>query len=1366
MRFWLPVGEMLPTLGSVGAADGVSFSVWNAMGRRRMNDDEQFEGHSEATELDAPVIVTVLHGGFDRASYALIVPVYAHEEMSGAERFLDRQFGQLLGEWRDLGRYPGALGTSVFVEPDVDVKDCEPPGAHLVGVGSSLTLDRRRLRFAVRRALIDRCLRLYPPVRLDLGASATDQQNPATTLVGVSSALLGVRDDESLRVEDSVAGILEAVHDTNRGLERFEQDLGTACRVRIRYIEFVERYADRANLAASAIRHMRAAGQVATGFEGLADVVVKSEDGDGALPIGASLLEQDRPWRRFLITERQTNDPPAADASSRPLVVEVSALGREARADRVTHRIDRASLDALMTRVSNNRTNQTALEALRDRLVPYQLRAEFLTTAAIQIGVDASTANYPWELLTGTAVSRQGGEPTGTASVLRMFTEGSDRRLHVERATVDTALVIGAGNVDLEGLPPIPGAVDEAVAVSRLLTAKGIETETMVDTDGPLDVADLNIALCGDHQVLHIASHGIHVDGDRDATGAVLAKNLRFTEDLIESLPRVPELVVVNSCYNARVGPKPGDQAFQAGAATPRMAAGLARALMGIGVRAVVAAGWPVNDTAAMVFAVTLHEQLTAGHTYGEAVARARAACADLSGTSWAAYQCYGDPTFVLRGRPHEPTLTSVPVSLSDLKGRLGALRTRAADISRPKASTGPAKPGTSGERRELLRKTFDQLSTWVTQTAYPTKQPAQLPPEVRRELAMTARELADFTAAAEWYRTFAVVPADGKPARPTEPHASAFDLQQAANCLARSAQKEAGLGRVAEALALFPEAEALAKGAIELLPQDEAWSILASVYKKWATVEPEPAQRDARVAAAVDAYEHLSSNKPGDYGVENRIQFLAIRDLDRANEVNESVHREVTGNSEGAQQVAKAPLHVVDAAPPRTTTFWERAAAADYELSRLMVADTEEKRAAAARRMVRKYADAFRRRSTYSERFSSWDHLKDLGDVLSQDDPRKPLLENARVELEDLMGVAPADPSNPAGESPVGDETAGGRRTQRGDASVELKAFPARSGECLLLEYTGNDRAKHRILVDGGLGSAFDDGVGTVLAPVGSVTRVDVAVVTHVDRDHLEGVLRALEDKRLDADDFWFNGRSQIADQGRGHDARSIQQGDALSKLIPDDRRNLVVEGRALLVPGSRPLRIPLPGGATAVLLSPSEKRLHALLKKWPQSRGDPGSIDELMNALRDEAVRGPGEFGKDHSTANGSSIAFLFEHDGASILFTADALASELESSIRALLTERGQARLKVQLLKLPHHGSRQNITDELLDLIDPEQILVCTDGSQFSHPDEDALEKVRSAYPNVPIHFTDSTDLIRKRAHHVDMQAPSSTPVVIAL
>src|SRR6478672_698068 len=109
-------------------------------------DAEDLDDNANGTML--PVTVTVRHAGFDRASYALMVPVYVDEEMSGAERFLDGQFGQLLSGWRDLGRYPGALGTSVFVEPEKDVKECEPPGAYLVGVGSSLDLDRRRLRFA------------------------------------------------------------------------------------------------------------------------------------------------------------------------------------------------------------------------------------------------------------------------------------------------------------------------------------------------------------------------------------------------------------------------------------------------------------------------------------------------------------------------------------------------------------------------------------------------------------------------------------------------------------------------------------------------------------------------------------------------------------------------------------------------------------------------------------------------------------------------------------------------------------------------------------------------------------------------------------------------------------------------------------------------------------------------------------------------------------------------------------------------------------------------------------------------------------------------------------------------------------------
>jgi beta-lactamase superfamily II metal-dependent hydrolase len=141
-------------------------------------------------------------------------------------------------------------------------------------------------------------------------------------------------------------------------------------------------------------------------------------------------------------------------------------------------------------------------------------------------------------------------------------------------------------------------------------------------------------------------------------------------------------------------------------------------------------------------------------------------------------------------------------------------------------------------------------------------------------------------------------------------------------------------------------------------------------------------------------------------------------------------------------------------------------------------------------------------------------------------------------------------------------------------------------------------------------------------------------------------------------------------------------------------------------------------------------------------------------------------GEFGEDSSVANGSSIAVLFEAGGASLLLTGDAYAADLEVTIGQLLAQRREAKLHVDLFKLSHHGSRQNMTDGLLDLIDPGAILVCTDGSKFHHPDEDALEKVRSHYPDVPIHFTDDTEHIRLRAATVGARPPEILPLQLQL
>ena len=67
----------------------------------------------------------------------------------------------------------------------------------------------------------------------------------------------------------------------------------------------------------------------------------------------------------------------------------------------------------------------------------------------------------------------------------------------------------------------------------------------------------------------------------------------------------------------------------------------------------------------------------------------------------------------------------------------------------------------------------------------------------------------------------------------------------------------------------------------------------------------------------------------------------------------------------------------------------------------------------------------------------------------------------------------------------------------------------------------------------------------------------------------------------------------------------------------------------------------------------------------------------------------------------------------------------------------------KIKLDLFKLAHHGSRGNITAEVLGLIDCDRFLVSTDGSKFNHPDADAIQlisknggerKILANYPQI--------------------------------
>jgi beta-lactamase superfamily II metal-dependent hydrolase len=92
----------------------------------------------------------------------------------------------------------------------------------------------------------------------------------------------------------------------------------------------------------------------------------------------------------------------------------------------------------------------------------------------------------------------------------------------------------------------------------------------------------------------------------------------------------------------------------------------------------------------------------------------------------------------------------------------------------------------------------------------------------------------------------------------------------------------------------------------------------------------------------------------------------------------------------------------------------------------------------------------------------------------------------------------------------------------------------------------------------------------------------------------------------------------------------------------------------------------------------------------------------------------------GKDSSHANGSSIAVLLEYKDRKILLAGDAFSDDLVDGINSVSDER----LTLDVFKLPHHGSRNNVHKELIEAVDCERWLISSDGTRFKHPDAEAI------------------------------------------
>lgn len=582
--------------------------------------------------VETPVLqVSVVHGDLRFVRFPLLLGHYRAGSLSGGEGVVDALIGGTMGEALHMGRYPEAPGEAqVFVnlvQGSAEPSAMAPPLAIVIGLGDEGDLDSADLERSVYQGVLayaQHALRWAggPPADLDL----------STLLIG--SGGMGIS------VAASALAVVSGVSRSNRALRAQGWPL-------VRHLQFVELYQNRAGSALQQLENSHAG--EAREFR----LVPEVQRGVGGLSRPPS-VEVYRGADYDVIQVFSVQDP-----DEREPHMEYRVDTSRARTELRARRVQAGLLDQVIQQASAD-TQYTIGRTLQHLLVPPDLRVFLSGSNATVIEVDRHTAHIPWERLDGMEDPQRGQVPWSIRSRLIRKFRTETYRLRAQSASVtDAILVVGEPDTGPPALVGLPSARAEANAVAELFLNDprlGQEqTTALLGPESATALAIVDALYARPYRLVHIAGHG---EGGPDG-GVVMSGGLRLGPTEFDAMEMVPELVFVNCCYSAAGDPAVGSRAGGA-MDRPRFAANLAEQLIRLGVRCVVAAGWAVGDRAAHTFARTFYAQLL-GETparFADAVAEARrAAWRENPGDStWAAYQCYGDPDWMFFRRSVHPS--------------------------------------------------------------------------------------------------------------------------------------------------------------------------------------------------------------------------------------------------------------------------------------------------------------------------------------------------------------------------------------------------------------------------------------------------------------------------------------------------------------------------------------------------------------------------------------------------------------------------------------------------------------------------------------------------------------------------------------
>lgn len=332
---------------------------------------------------------------------------------------------------------------------------------------------------------------------------------------------------------------------------------------------------------------------------------------------------------------------------------------------------------------------------------------------------------------------------------------------------------------------------------------------------------------------------------------------------------------------------------------------------------------------------------------------------------------------------------------------------------------------------------------------------------------------------------------------------------------------------------------------------------------------------------------------------------------------------------------------------------------------------------------------------------------------------------------------------------------------TRKDLSTMEIHLLPAEYGDAIIIKTLAGG-SPYTIVVDGG-----PQGTSNVIAEtLEKLGHINLMVLTHFDEDHIKGLIKYVERFKggpLPVDKFWCNcaqnidliSDANISDAGyRNANTLATFFRNQINLNPEFEWRENIQIGTYLIVDD---LRIDV--------VSPSPEDLEHLKTEYndyilrhAQIDEDTESAEIASYRVNLDATQTIDDLAKTDTPRNvnlwnQASIAFLLRAEGKQVLMTGDANADTMVLGIKSIPDI--EIPVQINLMKLAHHGSKNNISQELLSVIKCDHFAFTTNGGirSWYHPDRKTLALIlrsvnRDMRQRITFYFNYPLDKIQKR------------------